>query len=148
MREELKLVKLRCDKTGKYMGARVKKVGLKWEIVDVIPMTASEGAVVTSEVTQSSFETHSNLQACAKCGKRKIGGCSHVSCPRDLDEYYFQCVYCQHMTVDNARPTSLGAHRVGDVVKLSQGQVIKIQSATGGALERIQLRCLLRRSTR
>lgn len=138
---ELKLIKLKCTKMGKYMGAKVKKIGSKWSVVDVIPLTNEEGAVITSEVTQRDLETNVNLQSCHRCGSRKIGGCSHITCPTNKDVYNFQCVYCKSMIVDNSRPTSLGGYKAGGTITLSQGQTIKLQSPTGGSLKKIKL-CL------
>jgi len=101
--KEQKIVKARCRKTGKYYGITVSPFGTEWKAVDVIPLSADEGRVLTSQVRQAYFETNDNLLACRYCGSRRIGGCkctkAHFSCS-SKKEYNFDCIYCQEMEID------------------------------------------------
>lgn len=71
-----KFLKARCKKTGRWYGLEVKQFGSTWKVVNMIDLSDSEAAVISSEVKQDSFETNDNLLACKKCGKRRVGGCS------------------------------------------------------------------------
>ncbi|MBQ2804480.1 MAG: hypothetical protein IJF10_01240, partial [Clostridia bacterium] len=58
---ETKFIKARCDRTGKYYGLEVKKIGASWKVVNMIGLSTDEARVITSEISQPSFETHTTL---------------------------------------------------------------------------------------
>lgn len=128
--ENTKFVKAVCKKTKKYFGLEIKQFGSVWRVVNVIPLSPEEASLITSEVRQASFSTNENLRACDRCGKRLVGGCG---CPpktfdcRRSNEFNFQCVYCNNLEVDYSAP-ALGGYKEGDVIRLSQGQEVKIHS--------------------
>ncbi len=128
--ENTKLLKAYCAKAKRYLGIEIKQFGSVWKVVNVIELSDEEARVVVSEIKQASFETNDNLLACAKCGKRKVGGCS---CPkksskcRDKKIYNFQCVYCNELKIDYSLPRMSDiSGREGDTVTLAQGMEVKI----------------------
>lgn len=137
--EEGKFVKAYCSVTGSYFGLKVKKIDGIWKVVNFIPIGNDEASLLTSEVRQDRFETHTTLLPCAKCGKRTVGGCACP--PKGFDcrsgQYNFQCIYCKNLQVDYSVPTVLSGHRAGEVVRLAQGEEVKIQSPSNRPLSKI-----------
>ncbi len=127
-----KFVKAVCSKTGRHFGLEIKQFGATWKVVNFIEIGEDQAALMTSEIEQPSFSTNENLQSCRKCGSRVVGGCD---CPtrgadcRRNGKYNFQCIYCKNLSVDYSAPMLGGGYKAGDVIRLSQGQEIKIQSA-------------------
>ncbi len=138
--KDTKIVKAYCEKTKQYFGIEMKKVGSEWKAVDFINMSDEEAGVVSSEVKQASFKTNTNLLPCEKCGKRDIGGCgcnvAKKSCHKG-DAYDFQCIYCKHLKIDYSVPSAARGYKEGDVVRLSQGQVVKIHFEDNRPLSKI-----------
>lgn len=136
-----KMLKAYCKKTGQKFGIEVAKQGLSWRAVDFIPITDEEASLMTSEVKQARFETNSNLLPCLKCGGRTIGGCACA--PRSFQcrkgVYNFQCIYCKELEIDYSAATLVGGHRSGDVIRLSQGQIVKINVEEGKPLKKIEV---------
>ena len=126
---ETKFIKARCDRTGKYYGLEVKKIGTVWKVVNMIGLSTDEARVITSEISQPSFETHTTLVPCKVCRSRKVGGCACTarSC-QGVSKYNFQCIYCNQLKIDYSDAVVDGNHREGDVITLSQGQTVKITS--------------------
>lgn len=88
---------------------------------------------------QSNFMTNENLQPCKKCGKRIVGGCN---CPQKLfncnqGQYNFQFMYCNDLEIDYSSSTIGRGYKEGDIVRLSQGQEIKIHFADNRSLTKI-----------
>ncbi len=141
---ENKIVKAYCSKTDRYFVLELKRALLGWKVTNFVPVSKEEGRMITSEVSQSSFKTADNLQACPKCGNRKIGGCScatRESCPAPQDGL-ISCAYCSHLRVDySAAVYDTSSHRPGDVIRLSQGQTVKLSAAAGKKLEQIKVKC-------
>ncbi len=137
---EKKFVKAYCDVSKQYYGMDVEKIGGTWKVVNMIYLSASEAKLASSEVKQDTFYTHDNLIACRGCGGRKVGGCNHarsyVQCGKNM-KYNFQCIYCNNFKIDYSIPTELSGYRAGDVIKLSQGQEVKIQLEEGRDLTEI-----------
>lgn len=138
---DTKFLKAYCEKTGRYSGLEVEKLGGKWKVVNMIPLTAEEARLLSSEVEGGSFETHTTLLPCLSCGSRKVGGCAcspkRHACTRDM-KYQFDCTYCRHLKIDYTLPTAPGgAGRDGETVKLSQGQEVKIRYADKRPLKSI-----------
>ncbi len=129
--ENTKFVKAVCTKTKKYFGLEIKQYGSVWRVVNFIPLSPEEANLMTSEVHQASFSTNENLLACDRCGKRLVGGCTcppkTVDC-RKHDEFHFQCIYCNNLEIDYSAPSLGHGHKEGDVIRLSQGQEVRIQS--------------------
>ena len=137
---ETKFLKAYCEKTGRYSGLEVKKIGSTWRVVNMIPLSAEEGRLLSSEVEQPTFETHTTLLACTSCGNRRVGGCSCPprahDCRRDM-KYRFDCTYCQHLKIDYSLPDPNPGETQGGTVKLSQGQEVKIRYADNRPLRSI-----------
>lgn len=134
---ETKMIKGYCEKRKRHFGLELKKFGTDWRVVNFIDITPEEASVMTTDVRQSTFSTNSNLLPCLRCGSRKVGGCNcpELHCPKS-GNYEFQCVYCKHMKIDYSEAMASGNYREGDVIKLSQGQEVKI-SFNGKPLNRI-----------
>ena len=138
---DTKFLKAYCEKTGRYSGLEVEKIGGKWRVVNMIPLTAEEARLLSSEVDGDSFETHTTLLPCLKCGSRKVGGCAcspkRHTCSADM-KYQFDCTYCRHLRIDHTLPTAPGgAGREGETITLSQGQEVKIRYADARPLKSI-----------
>lgn len=103
------MLKAKCKKTGRYFGLELRQVGSEWRVVNMIDLSAEAAGVVMSEVRQPVFVTNDNLLACAKCGSRKVGGCSCSrrmhSCSAKMD-YTFDCIYCDSLEIDYSRSAS------------------------------------------
>ncbi|MBQ3016465.1 MAG: TerD family protein [Clostridia bacterium] len=127
---DTKMVKARCRATNKYFGLEVKQVGREYKVVDFIPLSTEESALLCSEVKQSSFYTNDNLIPCQKCGSRKIGGCAHIKDSKSCSvPYNFQCAYCSQLQIDYSVPKRVAGRRDGELITLTQGQVVKISFA-------------------
>ena len=136
-----KLVKAYCNKTKQYFALEVKKFGSEWKVLNMTNLSDDEGKILTSEVKQSVFYTNNTLLACAKCGSRKIGGCScppkRVQCRKGM-KYNFQCIYCNDFVIDNSSVSASDVSgMVGKTIVLSQGQEVKIQPAGEPPLEKL-----------
>lgn len=138
-----KIVKAYCSVAKKYFGLSVEQIGGKWKVVDVMPISTEQGKLVSSEVSQPSFETNSNLLACETCGSRKIGGCRcakrKTRCATGM-KYNFQCAYCENMKIDYSVPdiSELGG-KVGEKIVLGQGQEVVIRGRDNKPLNRIEV---------
>lgn len=134
-----KFIKGYCKKTKQHFGLEIKQIGGAWKVVNFINISVEEASVITSEIKQSSFTTNDNLQACKRCGKRNVSGCS---CPQKTfncreGEYNFQCIYCNNMEIDYSASAISGGYKEGDVVRLSQGQEVKIHFTDNRPLTKI-----------
>lgn len=137
--KDTKFIKGYCKKTKQNFGLEIKKFGGVWKVVNFINITTEESAVITSEIKQASFATNDNLQPCKKCGKRIVSGCN---CPQKSfnchnREYNFQCIYCSNMEIDYSESAIGGGYKEGDIVRLSQGQEVKIHFADNRPLSKI-----------
>jgi len=138
-----KFLKAHCKKTDCYYGLEVKQYGSEWKVVNMIPLSADEARLSSSEVEQSSFETNDNLIPCAKCGKRKVGGCGCakkiVQCSSGM-KFNFNCIYCNELEIDYSLPTESDVGgKAGETVTLSQGQEVKIRYADDRPLTQINV---------
>lgn len=135
---DTKFLKGKCNKTGRYFGLEIKQNRGSWEVVNFLEIPEEEARVITSEIRQPSFETATSLLPCDKCGSRKVGGCNCTArrCPVQRGEYNFQCVYCKNMEIDYSSVSSIAGYKEGDVIRLSQGQEVKI-TFNGKPLKRI-----------
>jgi stress response protein SCP2 len=135
-----KFIKGICTKTKRYFGLEIKQFGGTWKVVNFINLTPDQAALMTSEIRQSSFQTAENLQACAKCGNRVVGGCDcpkkSFDCTRS-EKYNFQCVYCKQLQIDYSSPVIGRGYAEGDVIRLSQGQEVKIHLPDNKPLTKI-----------
>ena len=139
--QDTKFIKAKCEKTGKRFGLEIKKFGLEWKVVNFINLTEAEAAVITSEVKQRKFVTNANLQPCKKCGKRIVGGCACAKKTQNCraDRYDFQCVYCENLQIDYTAATETSGYKDGEVIRLSQGQEVKIKFADNRPLTQIEV---------
>lgn len=134
-----KFIKGYCRKSGKHFGLEIQQIGGVWKVVNFIDISPEEAAVITSEIRQDVFCTAENLLPCARCGKRVVSGCV---CPQRAvncrsKEYNFQCVYCSEMVIDYSASSAGAGYREGEVVRLSQGQEVKIHFADNRPLSKI-----------
>ena len=138
--ENTKFLKAYCEKTKQHFGLEIKEFGGVWKVVNFINITSDEAKVMASEIKQASFVTNSNLQACKKCGKREVGGCScppkSATCQKNM-KYNFQCVYCKNLKIDYTAPSVTQGRREGDTIRLSQGQVVKLHFDDSRPLSKI-----------
>ena len=126
---ESKFVKGYCRKTGQHFGLELKKIGSEWKVVNFVDITAKEASAITSEISQSRFLTNDNLLPCRKCSSRVVSGCS---CPEKSFQcragvYNFQCIYCKNMQIDYSAASVSSGYKEGDIIRLSQGQEIKVK---------------------
>lgn len=138
---ETKFLKAFCSKTRRYYGLEVRKYGTKWKVINMIDLSDEEARLITSEIKESALETNDNLLACTKCKSRKVGGCrcskAKHSCSHDM-KYQFDCIYCEEFKIDYSMPTrSDVGGKIGDTIKLSQGQEVKIRYADDSPLSKI-----------
>lgn len=137
---EKKFLKAYCDKSKQYYGIELEMRDGEWKAVNMVFLSDEEGALLSSNVRQDRFLTSSKLVACRECGNRQIGGCSHapkyVKCGRKMP-YSFQCVYCSNLRIDYSASKLTGQYKEGDVIRLSQGQEVKIQLEEGRDLTEI-----------
>ncbi len=137
-----KFIKAYCNKSNQYVAIELRQNKGVWEAVNMIGVTKQQAEVMSSEVKQTTFKTAKNLIACNKCGNRVISGCS---CNKSLfgckssKGYDFQCIYCNNLKIDYSEPIVSGSYKEGDIVRLSQGQEIKIRMPNGGKLSRIEV---------
>ena len=134
-----KFIKAYCKNTKQHFGLEIKQFGGVWKVVNFINITEEEASVISSEVKQSLFMTDDNLQPCKKCGKRVVSGCS---CPQKSfncrsKEYNFQCIYCNNLEIDYSASAIGRGYKEGDIVRLSQGQEVKIHFADNRPLSKI-----------
>lgn len=138
--KDTKFVKAYCDKTKQHFGLEIKKIGGEWKVVNMIHLTPDEAKVMSSEINQPAFYTHTTLQACRTCLSRKVGGCTcapkKFSCQRK-PKYNFQCIYCREMRIDYSAAAAVQGRKDGDVIRLSQGQVVKIRLSDDRPLTKI-----------
>ena len=78
---ENKIVKAYCSKMDRYFVLELKRALFGWKVTNFVPVSKEEGRMITSEVSQSSFKTADNLQACPKCGNR-IDSPDREFCPK------------------------------------------------------------------
>lgn len=126
--ENTKFLKAQCSLTGKHFGLEIKQFGGEWKVVNFLEISADEAKVMISEIRQAKFETNSTLLPCDKCRSRVVGGCAckarECQGGRGAD---FQCIYCKNMKIDYSDATRVSGYKDGDVIRLSQGQEIKIR---------------------
>lgn len=139
---EKKFLKAYCEKSKQYYGIELEMRDGEWKAVNMVFLSNHESSLVSSNIRQDEFVTNTNLVSCRECGNRKIGGCSHppkhVKCGKDLP-YSFQCIYCDKLKLDYSA-VSLGVgsqYKEGDVIRLSQGQEVKITLSDGTPLSKI-----------
>lgn len=138
MKKDTKFLKAYCEKTRQYFGIEIRQIDGIWKAVNFIQLSQAEARAITSEVRQSSFSTNDNLLPCSKCGGRVVGDC-RCACGlicQNRGEYNFQCIYCKNLKIDYSSASSVAGYKDGDVVRLSQGQEVKI-SFKGTPLKRI-----------
>ena len=137
-----KFVKAYCNKTHKYFGLECQKIGREYKVVNFIDIKKEEAELLTSEISQSSFETNSNLLPCESCNKRKVGGCgcrSTSRCSASMP-YDFQCIYCNNLSIDYSDAV-VSSDRVGEKIVLSQGQEVVIRAANNKPMTKISVGC-------
>ena len=135
---ETKFVKAHCVKHDRYFGLEVRKVGREWKVVNMVDLPDEDARLLSSEVKQDRFVSNENLLPCSRCGSRVVGGCAcgkkTRNCGKHAD-YQLDCLYCNECKIDYSLPTrSAGGVGEGEVVRLSQGQEVKIRYADDSPL--------------
>ncbi|MBR5449042.1 MAG: TerD family protein [Clostridia bacterium] len=136
------MLKAVCKKTGQHFGIAMMHAGGRWYAVGFVPITDTEAAGIESVVGQLPLLSHDGMPPCVKCGSRTVGGCecpaeSH-SCGED-GGYNFQCIYCSELDVDYTFTGVVDGISGGDVIRLSQGQVIEIAACSDEDLNGIEI---------
>lgn len=135
-------IKAMCTRTGRYFGLRIEEEGGKQRCTDFYDMSPEQGKAVASTIDVPNLETAGNLRQCFRCGSRKVSGCNCAkkafAC-ETLHDYRFPCIYCSDLrifsTADGSELTD--SSRVGETIRLAQGQEVVISPAGAGALEHI-----------
>ena len=136
---ERKILKAFCKKTNQNYILSVEKIGSEWKVIDFVDITANEAVALRCEVRQGKFETHTSLLPCRGCGSRVVSGCNCTSpnskCKKGM--YNFQCIYCKELKIDYSEAKATQGIKDGDIIRLAQGQVVKISLPNGKSLEKM-----------
>ena len=102
--EEVKLIKMRCRKTGKFFCLEQKN-GL---VVNMIELSEADAdKISTSPSVGTGLKTAPNLLPCLGCRSRNVGGCACAQTAKrkcnPKDKYNFQCVYCRELELIPAK---------------------------------------------
>ena len=135
--DEISFLKTYCPKANRYWGVRLRKKGGEWIATDFYPMTPEEAKVVASQVDQSRFNVNPTMTPCTDGGGHTMRCSDRIVCPR-IGQYSFQCIYCKKLEIRYDSSLAGTQRREGDVIRLSQGQEIRIES-NGKPLERVRL---------
>ena len=134
-----KFVKAFCAAKNRHFGLDVEEFGGQYEVTNFIDISASEAEILPTQVNQTSFKVHNNLQSCWYENSRTVGSSSSPigkgGCA--TGKYNFQCLYCRNLQIDRSKAKTNGQLRKGDVVHLSQGQEVAITGDDGEALKHI-----------
>ena len=126
-----------CPKQNKYFGMTLEKENSRWVVTDFYPMSLDEGKAAISLVEQDYFESRRTLLPCRYSNSRRICSCSSIPCPQG-SKHNHQCLYCFRLKISYENDLSSSSYREGEVIRLSQGQEIKIQMG-GRNLEHVEL---------
>lgn len=131
-----KILKARCKKTGRWSALELKQVGGDWRVINMIPLTADEASLLSSEIRQPVFQSHTSLLACSRCGNRKVSGCGclskRISCKADMP-YQYECMYCPEFQIEYARGKKnpytkwAGISNIPDAIRDSYGNPLGSQ---------------------
>ncbi|MCR5079594.1 MAG: TerD family protein [Bacilli bacterium] len=134
-----KFVKAVCSVKNRHYGLDVDEYGGKYEVTNIIDITAEQAKLLPTQVRQDKFYSHSNLLPCSGDGSRLIGGSSYPMGKGGCNNGKFnaQCMYCKNFRIDYASSHVGGQYKKGDVVHLSQGQDIVIGEDEGALLEHL-----------
>ena len=135
--EEISFLKTYCPKLNRYWGVRLKKIGGEWVATDFYPMTNEEAKVVASQANQPRFDVKPTMTPCVDGGGHTMRSSDRIPCPRP-GQYSFQCIYCKKLEIRYDSDLRGTQRREGDIIKLSQGQEIRIES-NGRPLENVML---------
>ncbi len=135
--DEISFLKTYCPKANRYWGVRLRKQGGEWIATDFYPMTPEEAKVVASQVEQPRFNVNPTMTPCTDGGGHTMRCSDRIVCPR-IGQYSFQCIYCKKLEIRYDSSLAGTQRREGDVIRLSQGQEIRIES-NGKPLQRIRL---------
>lgn len=127
--KKLKILKAYCKKTKRWFTIELCREEGEWRAVRFLPITEKEALLVRSEVREPQYKTTHPLPGCDVCGGRVVGGCKCALKPFGCKgkEDYTYCLYCKRLTIDYAAPTATEGYHEGDVVRLSQGQTVRIR---------------------
>ena len=137
-----KFIKAYCSRSGRFYGLRIEPVDGQMRCTDFYNISADDARMLASTIDVPDLQSASNLRPCAQCGGRRVAGCS---CPsgadrcEDADRYRFQCLYCKelHICTTDEGSELTDNSRVGETIRLAQGQEVVISPAGAGALEHI-----------
>lgn len=133
-------IKARCSRTGRYFGLCISDEGGTLRCTDFYDVSPEDGRSLASTVDVPRLESARNLRPCASCGTRHVASCA---CPPAAgvceDGYRFQCLYCRELHICSTDEGSEleDSSRVGETIRLAQGQEVVISPAGSGALEHI-----------
>lgn len=135
--EEISFLKTYCPKTNRYWGVRLRKQGGEWIATDFYPMSEAEAKLVASKENQPRFKVNPTMTPCVDGGGHVMCSSGRMVCPR-TGQYSFQCIYCDKLQIRYDADLTGSQRREGEVIRLSQGQEIRIES-NGRPLEAVEL---------
>ena len=135
-------IKAHCSRSGRSFGLRIEDVDGEMRCTDFYDISAEDARVLASTVDVPDLQSAGNLRPCARCGGRRVAGCA---CPPAAGRcgseggYRFQCLYCRelHICTTDEGSEVTDERRVGETIRLAQGQEVVISPAGSGALEHI-----------
>lgn len=140
-----KFIKATCRRSGRCYGLRITggNDGVL-RCTDFYDVSAEDARLIASNVDVPGLESAGNLRPCARCGGRHVAGCACAAderlCSSDAP-YRFQCLYCNELHICSTTEGSelTDARRVGETIRLAQGQEVVISPAGSDALEHIRV---------
>lgn len=137
-----KFIKAYCNRSKRYFGLRIEEVDGKLRCTDFYDMKTEDGKQLASTVDVPNLETASNLQSCFRCRSRLVAHCScakNVYACDSLTDYRFPCIYCSELHIFSTSEGSelVDSSRIGQTIRIAQGQEVVISPAGSGALEHI-----------
>lgn len=133
-------IKAQCTRNGRYFGLCISEESGALRCTDFYDVSKEDGQSLASTVDVPGLESAGNLRPCARCGSRHVAGCTCPPAAGMCDGgYRFQCLYCKELHICAAAEGSEVADdsRVGQTIRLAQGQEVVISPAGSGALEHI-----------
>lgn len=138
-------IKAMCRRSGRCYGLCIadEKDGVL-RCTDFYDVDADEARLIASTVDVPGLQSAENLRACARCGSRHVAGCGCAADERLCSSgvpYRFQCLYCRELhifsTAEGSELTDVS--RVGETIRLAQGQEVVISPSGHAALEHIRV---------
>ncbi len=83
-----KILKAKCQRTGRWSAMELKNAGDEWQVINMIPLTSDEAKLISSEIRQPKLKTNKVVLPCSLCGNRIVSGCGclqkKIKCGTDM----------------------------------------------------------------